>query len=416
MTGPVITPDGCWMLDGGIWTKTPNKQANGIIITDSVVTGDVIQNIILNDPEYVANAVKQTLVNLGFHEGAHPSSLNNNDKIQLDHTLTLADTIANQGINLDGWTEISLGYACELEDDLLAAITHFEKALEFGKENQDLRLQLHAELGVAILEMKSGELNIAEKACKKIRLEFKKSNDDLGLSNAEEILGLIAYSRGNYNLSKSLHEKALEIRKEIGYGDGVVTSIVNLGNVAMSQGKINQASDLFSDVKLEDQSERDEAQLLCSQGVNEMQKANISKALNLINKSLEIRNKVNDQTGQAECYNYLGTAYMMQGNFHKGRDVCRKALKIADSLGDNGAKAHALYHMGQASIGMGDMTSGVDEIKRARGLFSKCGDRAGVSNCNSMLRKLDIFDVVMLLEPKFLVSIGVILLLIILMI
>jgi tetratricopeptide (TPR) repeat protein len=147
-----------------------------------------------------------------------------------------------------------------------------------------------------------------------------------------------------------------------------------------------------------------------------MQKANISKALNLINKSLEIRNKVNDQTGQAECYNYLGTAYMMQGNFHKGRDVCRKALKIADSLGDNGAKAHALYHMGQASIGMGDMTSGVDEIKRARGLFSKCGDRAGVSNCNSMLRKLDIFDVVMLLEPKFLVSIGVILLLIILMI
>jgi tetratricopeptide (TPR) repeat protein len=417
MTEHVVTPDGYWILEEGIWAKTENKQAHGIVISDSVVMGDVIQNIILNDPEYVANAVKQTLANLGFNGGAHPSSLNNSNKIQIDHTLTLADTIANQGINLDGWTEISLGYACELEDDLqIWARIHFEKALKFGKEHQDLRLQLHAELGIAILELKSGKLNIAERACKRIQLEFKKSNDDVGLSNAEEILGLIAYSRGDYNLSKSLHENALELRKEIGYEDGVVTSIVNLGNVAMSQGKINQASDLFSDVNLEDQSERDEAQLLCSRGVNEMQKANIPKALNLINKSLEIRNKINDKTGQAECYNYLGTAYMMQGNFHKGRDVCRKALKIADSLSDNGAKAHALYHMGQASIGMGDMNSGVDEIKRARGLFSKCGDRAGVSNCNSMLRKLEIYDVEMLLEPKVLVSIGVIVFLIILMI
>jgi len=417
MTEHVVTPDGYWILEEGIWAKTENKQAHGIVISDSVVMGDVIQNIILNDPEYVANAVKQTLANLGFNGGEHPSSLNNSNKIQIDHTLTLADTIANQGINLDGWTEISLGYACELEDDLqIWARIHFEKALKFGKEHQDLRLQLHAELGIAILELKSGKLNIAERACKRIQLEFKKSNDDVGLSNAEEILGLIAYSRGDYNLSKSLHENALELRKEIGYEDGVVTSIVNLGNVAMSQGKINQASDLFSDVNLEDQSERDEAQLLCSRGVNEMQKANIPKALNLINKSLEIRNKINDKTGQAECYNYLGTAYMMQGNFHKGRDVCRKALKIADSLSDNGAKAHALYHMGQASIGMRDMNSGVDEIKRARGLFSKCGDRAGVSNCNSMLRKLEIYDVEMLLEPKVLVSIGVIVFLIILMI
>ena len=179
MTEPVDTPDGNWVLDEGIWTKAANKQANGIVISDSVVMGDVIQNIIVNDSEYVVNAVKKTLANLGFNGGKHPSSLNNRNKIQLDHTLTLADTIVNQGINLDGWTEISLGYACELENDLQAAIAHFEKALKFGKKHQDFRLQLHAELGIAILEMKSGKLNIAEKACKKIRLEFKKSNDDV---------------------------------------------------------------------------------------------------------------------------------------------------------------------------------------------------------------------------------------------
>ena len=147
-----------------------------------------------------------------------------------------------------------------------------------------------------------------------------------------------------------------------------------------------------------------------------MQKGNIPEALNLINKSLEIRNEINDKTGQAECYNYLGTAYMMQGDLNKGRDVCRKALNIANNLGDNGAKAHALYHMGQASVGMGDMNSGVYEIKKARRLFSKCRDRAGVSNCNSMLKQLGVIDLEMIFKPIILLSVGVILVLIVLMI
>lgn len=409
---PGENSDGIWLLEDGVWAKTMEKS-NGILIKDSVVMGDVIQNIIVNDQDYVLNAVKQALAKLGFNEGEHPSSVNEANRIQLEHTLTLADAISNENIPLGGWLEISLGYACELENDLPSARIHFENAMNFGKSNHDQRLQLHAQLGFAILDLKSGELSTAEKSTKKIRTEFNKINDKVGFSNAEEVLGLIAYSRGSYALSKSLHENALEIRKSIGYDAGIVASSVNLGNVAMSQGKINTASDLFADVELKNQSERDEAQLLCSQGVNEMQKGNITKALNLIEKSLAIRRKINDKTGQVECYNYMGTANMMQGYFQSGRDVCRKALKLADEINDHRAKAHALYHIGQASIGMGDMNSGVYEIKKARSLFSKSKDREGVSNCNKMLRQLDVFDLQMMLEPNTLIGLGAIVMLII---
>ena len=112
----------------------------------------------------------------------------------------------------------------------------------------------------------------------------------------------------------------------------------------------------------------------------------------------------------------MGTANMMQGNFHKGRDVCRKALNLADEINDNGAKAHALYHIGQASIGMGDMNSGVYEIKKARTLFSKSKDRAGVSNCNKMLRQLEVYDLKMIFEPKVLLTLGAIFILLLLVI
>jgi tetratricopeptide (TPR) repeat protein len=163
-----------------------------------------------------------------------------------------------------------------------------------------------------------------------------------------------------------------------------------------------------------DQSERDEAQLLCSQGVNEMQKGNSRKALDLLNKSLAIRTAIKDKTGQIECYNYIGTALMMGRQFQAGRDMCRKALNLADEIKDYGAKAHALYHIGQASIGMGDRNSGIHELKKARSLFSLSQDREGISNCNKLLRKLDVYDVHMLFEPTALITACMVLLLIVL--
>ena len=40
--------DGTWLLEDGIWAKTAEKS-NGILIKDSVVMGDVIQNIIIKN-------------------------------------------------------------------------------------------------------------------------------------------------------------------------------------------------------------------------------------------------------------------------------------------------------------------------------------------------------------------------------
>ena len=237
--------------------------------------------------------------------------------------------------------------------------------------------------------MELGNLNSAEKIVQELRLEFLHDNDTLGISNAEEILGLIAYSRGNYQQAESYHSTSLSMRESIGYEEGVASSKVNLGNVAMSQQKVDKASNLFSEVQSSDPSDRDRAQLLCSRGVNEMQKGNVSTAIDLLNQSLEIRHKIKHSAGQTECYNYLGTAYMMQGRFNQGWDVCRKARNNAESDQDWGAMAHALFHMGQACVSMGNMSQGIGELRSAREIFKNLGDIEGMSNCDSMLRRFN---------------------------
>ena len=392
----MVSPKGTWVLRDGVWHDAESSDGDGIVISDSVVMGDVIQNFIQNDPEQIVHAVKEALENLGFSSnGAHPTRISNEEEIQLQHTLTLANSIAERGLELDGWTEISLGYACELERDMNGARVHFERAQKIAERgptggNPDIRLRRHAELGLSILEMELGNLNSAEKMVHKLRLDFKRDNDSQGTSNAEEILGLIAYSRGNYKKAETYHSASLSIREEIGDEYGVATSKANLGNVAMSQWDVDEAQRLFTQAESSDPSDKDKAHLLCNRGVNEMQKGNVTKAIGLLNQSLKIRKEINHSSGLTECYNYLGTAYMMQGKFPQGWDICKKARDNANRDQDMGAKAHALYHMGQASVSMGRMSRGIGELRDARKIFQNIGDRAGTSNCNSMLRRLNV--------------------------
>ena len=385
---------GTWVLEDGVWVDSNKNQEKGIVISDSVVMGDVIQNLSI-DQEELTQAVSAALEKLGFtNNGMHPTQLKRESEVQLRNTITLADTLLQRGVKLDGWTEISLGYACELEGDMKGAKRHFETAKNIAKQRNalDLRLMRHATLGLAVVDMEQGKLNQAEKVVHRLRLEFRQGNDVVGESNAEELLGLIAYSRGNYKQAERFHSASLRMREDAGYEEGVASSKSNLGNVAMSLGDATTAKMLFRDAESDDPSERNRAHLLCNQGVNQLQHGNVQSAIQLIEQSLEIRKQINHRKGITECYNYLGTAYMMQGRFVDGWGVCDKAFRIAEIDGDYATQGLALYHMGQASVSVGNLQRGIQELKSGRGLFRKIGHREGMRNCNSMLRNIGVVD------------------------
>lgn len=382
-----------WVLRDGIWYDTDTIEEEGIVITDSVVMGDVIQNFIQHNPEQLLNSVKEALSQLGFSDELRPPrEMDQYQEVQLHHTLNLANTIIDCGLELDGWTEVSLGYACELEGNIDESRKHFEKALEISQRDgvEDIKLQRNAKLGIAILELRLDNLNNAEKIVKNLRKSFKEDGDQLGDSNATEILGLIAYTRGNHVKAESFHTKSLEIRNLIGDKDGISSSQSNLGNVAMSRGQVDKAANLFSNAGYSDSSEHDEAQLLCNKGVNQMQKGDIYEAKRLINQSLTIRERIGDTSGLTECYNYLGTAYMMQGDFRKGLELCRKSRDNAVKDRSKSGEAFALYNMGQATVMLNSKHRGVKLIRTAKEIYQDIGDKEGISTCNSMLRKLNV--------------------------
>ena len=383
-------PDGrpFWVLEDGVWLDNAPFNNDSIVISDSVIMGDVVQKIIIDDPDKIQQIIKKTLRAIGLSDGRLPDSTIRPEKGQLDNTISLADYISNSGLNFDGWTELSLGHACELKGDFESAESHFKKALEFAVDNNDERLQNHTELGFIILLISAERYNQAEERTVDLLDIFTKFKDDEGISNCRELLGLISYSRGRYGQSRMHHKKALEIRKSNGVKEAIISSKINLANVAMSEGKVSEAGTILHGLDSRYISKKDEAQLLCSKGVNELQNDNYHEAIDLLNRSLDIRKEISDRRGESESYNYIGTAKMLYGNIEQGYTDCETAYKIAREISNSNLMAHALYNMGQGSIGQSNIQLGRSELTLAVKLFQEVGNADGIKNCKKMLQDI----------------------------
>ena len=378
-----------WVLEDGVWLDDAPIDTDSIVISDSVVMGDVVQKIIIDNPEKVQEIVKKTLESLGFCDGMLPTSNLEEQKVQINNTISLADYISGFGVDFDGWTELSLGYACEAKGDFASAKSHFGQALEFGKNHEDERLQLYSELGFIVLLISEGKYKQAEERCVLLLDIFIKLGDDEGVSDCKELLGLISYSKGNYKRSRGHHEEALQIRQSKGNVEAVISSKINLANVAMSEGEIAKAGNLLDGLDTNFTSKKDEAQLLCSKGVNELQNENFHDSINLLKQSLEIRQEISDRNGESESYNYIGTAKMLYGKIDSGYTDCETAYSIAKEIGNNNLMAHALYNMGQGSFGLGNTELAWSELSTAAKLFREIGNFEGAKNCKKILSMID---------------------------
>ena len=378
-----------WVLEDGVWLDNAPVGTDSIVISDSVVMGDVVQKIIIDNPEKVQEILKNTLESIGFSDGKLPINNMDEKRDQISNTISLADYISSFGVDFNGWTELSLGYACEAKGDIASAKSHFSQALEFGKKYEDERLQLHSELGFIVLLINEEKYNQAEDRSVVLLNAFIKQDDDEGISNCKELLGLISYSKGNYKLSRAHHEEALQIRQSKGNTEAVISSKINLANVAMSEGKINEAGNLLNALDINYINKKDEAQLLCSRGVNELQNENFHESINLLKQSLEIRQEISDKRGESESYNYIGTAKMLYGKIESGYTDCETAYSIAKEIENNNLMAHALYNMGQGSFGLDNTELGWSELSSAAKLFREIGNFEGAKNCDKMLNQIN---------------------------
>ena len=218
MANPIFSPDGKWMWTGSEWIPAPPTSASGtdstinlqdsmmsgnvnveqkshdassvINLKDSAMSGDV--NITQNNASDIIAGIDHLLKGLGFDGQSSPAELTPSQEKEVEQVLEMSEQLAGHGIEIDPWTEITLGNAAELAGRTHSAQQHYLRALQ----------------------------------------SFRKTGDRQGESLSLNNLGYIISRRGDLAEAERLHRESLAIVREIGDRQGEALSLINLGRLA----------------------------------------------------------------------------------------------------------------------------------------------------------------------------------------
>ena len=230
MTDPVISPDGKWMWTGSEWIPAPptsapaadstinledsmmsgnvnleqsSSDASSVInLKDSAMSGDV--NITQNNAEDIAAAMVTALERIGFSGQSSPEKLTPSQEKEVEQVLEMSEQLTSHGIEIDPWTEITLGIAADLAGRTHSAQQHYLRALE----------------------------------------TFRKNGDRGGEAASLNNLGIIAQTRGDLAEAERLYRESLAIMREIGDRGREATTLNSLGNIAEKRGDLAEAERL----------------------------------------------------------------------------------------------------------------------------------------------------------------------------
>ena len=207
MTDPVISPDGKWMWTGSEWIPAPPAaEPVSVSMQDSVIAGDV--NITQNNAEDIAAAMVTALERIGFSGQSSPAELTPSQEKEVEQVLEMSEQLVSHGIEIDPWTEITLGNAAELAGRTHSAQQHYLRALD----------------------------------------TFRKNGDRQGEASSLNNLGVIAKTRGDLAEAERLQRESLAIRREVGDRQGEATSLNNLAVLAASRGDTDEQRRLNTEV------------------------------------------------------------------------------------------------------------------------------------------------------------------------
>jgi tetratricopeptide (TPR) repeat protein len=254
MAEPIISPDGKWMWTGTEWIPAPpsgksvsqnqditdaeilgqisqsseggdnntqkinlqdinahkgvkqtaiskGSSSQELKVSDTVIMGDLTQNTTINNSlDFIVSVMER----LGFSPQSSPSELTPSQEAEVEQVLEMSEQLAGHGIEIDPWTELTLGNAAKLAGRSHSAQQNYLRALE----------------------------------------TFRKNGDRQGEAASLGNLGNIAKTRGDLAEAERLQRESLDIKREIGDRQGESASLGNLGIIAQTRGDLAEAERL----------------------------------------------------------------------------------------------------------------------------------------------------------------------------
>lgn len=240
------------------------------------------------------------------------------------------------------------GLAWHLLGEFEQALAAFELAVATEGADGD-RTEVRGSVRIAI-EVSRGEAlwqwghydaaqQAAERALALLNTEAPGRDKDHALARADDLLGRVAWTRGDTARAEACHQRSLAIYERLGDQQGIATAWADLGRVAYQRGDLTQADE-------------------CGQ------------------RSLTVYERIGDQHGIAWACRHLFWFGFLRGDLLRAEEYARRGLAINERSRQRDA-AISWQDLAQVAYERGDLTGAEEGLRRALAILERSDQQGG---------------------------------------
>ncbi len=214
------------------------------------------------------------------------------------------------------------------------------------------------------------------------------------LARADQIIGNIFFSQGNYTESLKYQLEALRIDEEVNFLRGMASSYMNLSNIYTYLGNYDEAlRNQLNGLKIGEQLNDKATMAIAYNNISIIyaNQKNYSDALKNQEHALKIRKELGDKLSLANSYSNLGGIYDEQGNYKEALKNQLIALKIAEEISNKKTIMHAYANISADYSGMGKYEEAITWMEKALVLEKELNDKESIKTAYSVLSDIYIY-------------------------
>jgi non-specific serine/threonine protein kinase len=177
--------------------------------------------------------------------------------------------------------------------------------------------------------------------------------------------GILAFMLGDHAAASALHERSLELHRQVGGPDGIAFAANNLANAAVLSGDYATARQLYENV-ISWARERGDNRILGFAIVNMAEAVALDgepeTARAQYDEGIGAFREAGDRWGEAFAVDSLGVMLARLGHGDEASQLHQQALEISRAMGDDRGVARALAHLGDAA-------AQAEDVEKARSLY-----------------------------------------------
>jgi non-specific serine/threonine protein kinase len=211
---------------------------------------------------------------------------------------------------------------------------------------------------------------------------YKQIGDLGGIASSLIGMGNVAVSRGDNASARSHYQGSLNIYRQIGDRRGAAGSLIGLGIVGSSQGDYTAARSCYEEslkIMKEIGSPVGIARTLSNLGNAAFDQADYKSARAYYQESLTIEEEIGNRSGIAHSLGNLGNVAWSQADYEAARAHYQRSLTIKTEIGDLSGIANTLNNLGAVSLDQGEYASAQGYFNESLTIYWNTGDRKGIT-------------------------------------